>query len=156
MDLNEFKDLMNKVLVDHNDLFILEQNISAENDIKVVIDGDRPVNIEDCRKVNKALEKKLEEIQVNASVQVTSPGVDEPLKLKRQFRKNIGRKLEVMTKDFKLKANLEAVDEHSIVLTWKAREKKEKGKGKITKEKRQTIAFEDIEKAVVMINFNKK
>ena len=147
---------MNTVLIDHNDLFILEQNISAENDIKVVIDGDRPVNIEDCRKVNKALEKRLEEMQVDASVQVTSPGVDEPLKLKRQFRKNIGRKLEVMTKDLKLKANLEAVDEDSIVLNWKAREKKEKGKGKVTKEKRQAIAFEDIEKAVVMINFNKK
>ncbi len=156
MDLSELKDLMNTVLIDHNDLFILEQNISAENDIKVVIDGDRPVNIEDCRKVNKALEKRLEEMQVDASVQVTSPGVDEPLKLKRQFRKNIGRKLEVMTKDLKLKANLEAVDEDSIVLNWKAREKKEKGKGKVTKEKRQAIAFEDIEKAVVMINFNKK
>lgn len=156
MDLSEFKDLTNAVLSNHNDLFILKQDISAENDIKVVIDGDRPVNIEDCRKVNKALEKKLEEIEIDASVQVTSPGVDEPLKMRRQFYKNIGRKLAVKTEDLDIKANLEAVNEDNIVLTWKAREKKEKGKGKVTKEKRETIAFADIEKAVVMINFNKK
>lgn len=156
MDLSEFKDLTNAVLSNHNDLFILKQDISAENDIKVVIDGDRPVNIEDCRKVNKALERKLEEIEIDASVQVTSPGVDEPLKMRRQFYKNIGRKLAVKTEDLDIKANLEAVNEDNIVLTWKAREKKEKGKGKVTKEKRETIAFADIEKAVVMINFNKK
>lgn len=156
MYLSELEDFTKEVMRGHEDLFILKQDISKKNDIKVVIDGDNPINIEDCRKINKALEKKLEENGMDASVQVTSPGVDEPLKMRRQFYKNIGRKLAVKTDELEIKANLESVDEDHIVLTWKAREKKEKGKGKVTKEKRETIAFEKIEKAVVMINFNKK
>lgn len=156
MDLKKFQDLIEKVFKEKNDLFVLDYNISSENDIKVIIDGDRPVNIDDCKEVNRAIEKSLEELDVDASVQVTSPGVDEPLKIKRQYFKNIGRKLSVKTADQTYKANLEAVKEDSIELQWKAREKKATGKGKVTVNKNKTIAFDNIEHAVVMINFNKK
>ena len=156
MDLKKIQDLIETVIDDKDDIFILDYNISNENDIKVVIDGDRPVNIDDCKNVNRAIEKNLEESDIDASVQVTSPGVDEPLRVRRQYFKNIGRKLSVKTVNETFKANLEAVTEEGVELKWKSREKKAKGKGKVTINKNKTIAFDDIEKAIVMINFNKK
>ena len=156
MDLKKIQDLIETVIDDKDDIFILDYNISNENDIKVVIDGDRPVNIDDCKNVNRAIEKNLEESDIDASVQVTSPGVDEPLRVRRQYFKNIGRKLSVKTVNETFKANLEAVTEEGVELKWKSREKKAKGKGKVTVNKNKTIAFDDIEKAIVMINFNKK
>ena len=156
MDLEELRDLINEVVNSQKELFVIDYDISSANDIRVVIDGDRPINIDDCRYVNRLLEKKLDELEVDASVQVSSPGVDEPLKLKRQFYKNIGRKMTIESSGQVYKANLEAVNESNILLKWKAREKKKTGKGKVTIEKNKTLAFEDIEKAIVMINFNKK
>lgn len=156
MDLKDIEDLIDKVINKYDDLFILDHNISKENDIKIVIDGDRPINITDCKKINLEIEKKIDEAEINASVQVTSPGVDEPLKVKRQYYKNIGRKLQIKTDKETYKANLENVSDSHIDIAWKSREKKAKGKGKITVEKKESIAFQDIIEAKVMINFNKK
>jgi len=156
MDLQKLKDLIEKTVNQKDDLFLLDLHISSENDIKVVIDGDRPINIVDCKDVNRNLEKRLDELEIDASVQVTSPGVDEPLQVKRQYFKNIGRKISVKTEVETIKAQLEAVREDGVVLSWKAREKKANGKGKITVNKNKTIAFNDIKEAKVMINFNKK
>ena len=156
MDLNKLQDLIESVINEKDDLFLLDYDISNENDIKLIIDGDRPVNIDDCKNVNRAIEKHLDELDIDASVQVTSPGVDEPLKVKRQYLKNIGRKLSVKTRDETYKASLEDVNDDGIELKWKSREKKTKGKGKVTINKNKTIAFDEIEQAIVMINFNKK
>jgi ribosome maturation factor RimP len=156
MDLNKLQDLIESVMNKKDDLFLLDYDISNENDIKLIIDGDRPVNIDDCKNVNRAIEKHLDELDIDASVQVTSPGVDEPLKVKRQYLKNIGRKLSVKTRDESYKASLENVNEDGIELNWKSREKKANGKGKVTINKNKTIAFDEIEQAIVMINFNKK
>lgn len=156
MDLNKFEDLISETMNNHKELFILDFNVSDQNDIKVTIDGDRFVNVEDCKNINRLLEKRMDEEGIDASVQVTSPGVDRPLKNKRQFHKNIGRKFIVESAGQTYRANLEAVSDNDITLKWKAREKKETGKGKITIEKSKKIDFENIDKAVVMINFNKK
>jgi ribosome maturation factor RimP len=156
MDLKDIKDLIVEVISKYDDLFILDQNVSKENDIKIVIDGDRPINILDCKKINLELEKKIDEADVDASVQVTSPGVDEPLKVKRQYYKNIGRKLQIRTETQSYKASLETVSDDYIEIAWKSREKKTKGKGKVTVDKKQNVAFNDIIEAKVMINFNKK
>lgn len=156
MDLKDIKDLIVEVISKYDDLFILDQNVSKENDIKIVIDGDRPINIIDCKKINLELEKKIDEADVDASVQVTSPGVDEPLMVKRQYYKNIGRKLQIKTEAQSYKANLENVSDDHIDIAWKSREKKTKGKGKVTVEKKESVAFNDIIEAKVMINFNKK
>ena len=156
MDLTKFKDLIIETINSYNELFLLDYDISDQNDIKIIIDGERYVNVEDCKRINRQLEKRIDEEGIDASVQVTSPGVDRPLKDRRQFRKNIGRKFTVESAGETYKANLEAVSDEDITLKWKARQKKEIGKGKVTVEKRKKIAFKDINKAVVMINFNKK
>ena len=72
----------------------------------------------------------------------------------RQYKKNIGRNLEVKTNDDKTtEGQLVEADENTIQLTWKAREPKPVGKGKVTVTKEATIALNDIKEAKVKIKF---
>lgn len=77
-----------------------------------------------------------------------------PLKLVRQYKKNIGRTVKVKTisqGDFE--ASLSDADEQTATLSWSAREPKEIGKGKVTVQKTITIPYSDIKEAVVIISF---
>lgn len=83
--------------------FLVEIRIKPTNNIKIFLDGDNGITIEKCIAINRALYKKLEESSLfpadDFSLEVSSPGLDEPLKSLRQYRKNIGRKVEVLLKD---------------------------------------------------------
>jgi ribosome maturation factor RimP len=83
--------------------FLVEIRIKPTNNVKLFLDGDQGVTIEKCISWNRALYKKLEEENLfpngDFSLEVSSPGVDEPLKLFRQYKKNIGRTVEVILKD---------------------------------------------------------
>ena len=97
--------------------------------------------------------ENLEKEEVDFALEVTSPDIAEPLKVKRQYRKNLNRILKVKTADETLEGTLAEVNEEQIVLTWKAREPKPIGKGKVTVEKRAEVAFQDIKEAKVKIIF---
>jgi ribosome maturation factor RimP len=83
--------------------FLVEIRIKPTNNVKLFLDGDQGVTIEKCISWNRALYKKIEEENLfpngDFSLEVSSPGVDEPLKLFRQYKKNIGRTVEVILKD---------------------------------------------------------
>lgn len=83
--------------------FLVEIKIRPTNNIKVFLDGDNGIPIERCVAYNRQLYKMIEESglfpQDDFSLEVSSPGLDEPLKLMRQYRKNVGRKVEVLLKD---------------------------------------------------------
>src|SRR5579871_3935082 len=78
--------------------FLVDIRIKPTNNLKVFIDGDQGISIEKCVQYNRALYKKLEESGLfpsgDFSLEVSSPGLDEPLKLLRQYRKNVGRQVE--------------------------------------------------------------
>ncbi len=119
--------------------------------ITVILDGDLGVTIEDCSQVSRELSKKLDEIDFGVDhyvLEVTTPGLDHPLKLKRQFQKNVGRRLKVHRQDKSiLQGKLTSADEQRIIL------KQEVKEGKITTEKEVIIPYEEIEKAFVMVSF---
>src|SRR5688572_21038174 len=75
------------------DLFLVEVRIKPTNNIKVFIDGDKGVSIEKLVHYNRRLYKQIEENNMyadgNFSLEVSSPGLDEPLKLHRQYLKNV-------------------------------------------------------------------
>jgi len=83
--------------------FLVEIKIKPTNNVKLFLDGDQGVTIEKCISWNRALYKKIEEENLfpngDFSLEVSSPGVDEPLKLFRQYKKNIGRTVEVILKE---------------------------------------------------------
>ena len=154
MDLNDkVRELAQNCLVDESQ-FLIEVIISSKagpRRVLVIIDGDKGVTIEMCAKVSRALANGLDEsglIDDNYTLEVTTPGLDHPLKLRRQYHKNVGRGFKVHTKDKTLvQGKLMEVDEERIVL------QQQVGVGKKTEVKTIEIPFEQIEKAFVMVSF---
>ncbi|MHA7863610.1 ribosome assembly cofactor RimP [Flagellimonas marinaquae] len=145
--------LLNKALEENPSLFLVNLTIGADNSIKVVLDGDQGVSLQDCMDVSRAIEHNLDREEEDFSLEVTSAGATSPLTLPRQYNKNIGRKLQVRTTSGELEGTLVGASENSITLEWKAREPKPLGKGKVTVQKKQEIAFSDIQQAKVKLKF---
>jgi ribosome maturation factor RimP len=134
-------------------LFLVEVIASTRVGAKfsIIIDGDNGVTIDDCTSLSRELSQKLDEIEIEAehyTLEVSTPGLDHPLKLKRQFHKNKGRGLKVHRKDKSIaEGKLADVDDEKIVLKEDVRE------GKLMIQKEVIIPFDDIERAFVMVSF---
>jgi len=152
-----FKDtvqtLLNTALDERQDLFLLSFSISEANAIKIIIDGDNGVLVEDCMFISRAIEHNLDREEHDFSLEVASAGATTPLVHIRQYRKNIGRTLEVNAKGAKYEGVLSQANEEDVVITWKAREPKPVGKGKVTVQKAVTLPYQDITEAKVKIKF---
>jgi ribosome maturation factor RimP len=150
---NKVQTLLNDALEEDNNLFLIDFSISTDHKIKVVLDGDLGVTVQDCMKISRAIEHNLDREEEDFSLEVASAGAAAPMVLPRQYKKNIGRKLAVKTEDETFEANLTDATENGIVLEWKAREPKPIGKGKHTVQKRKEIDFSDIKEAKVILKF---
>ena len=146
--------LLKSALDENKSLFLIDLNISEENQIRVILDGDKGVTVEDCMAVSRAIEHNLDREEYDFSLEVMSSGVSEPLTLPRQYKKNIGRNLKVKTKnEEKIEGELISANEENCTLTWSAREPKPIGKGKVTVQKEAILPYKDIVEAKVMITF---
>jgi len=147
-------DLLNKALDEKPTIFLIDLSISDSYKIIVTLDGDNGVALQDCIDITRAIEPNLDREEVDFAIEVASVGVGSPLKMVRQYIKNIGRTLIVKTGEETIEAVLQAADEDKITLTWQAREPKKVGKGKETVTKIKEIPYLDIKQAVVTVNFN--
>ncbi|MGB6154246.1 MAG: ribosome assembly cofactor RimP [Pricia sp.] len=148
---NEVKSLLEAALNEDKSLFLIDFSVAADNSIKVVLDGDQGVTLEDCIKVSRAIEHNLDRDVYDFSLEVTSAGATSPLTIPRQYPKNIGRKLKVKTETNTFEGQLTAANETGIVLEWKAREPKPIGKGKVTVQKKVEVDYSDIDEAKVIV-----
>ena len=129
-------------------------NFGPENSIKVVVDGDSGVPLSECIRISRNVEHNLDREAEDFSLEVTSPDIANPLKVKRQYLKNINRVLQVkLTNNSNVEGKLINVNEEDIALEWKVREPKPIGKGKITVVKKAIIPFVDILEAKVKVIF---
>lgn len=149
----QVKQLLEEALGAHPTLFLIDFSISADYKISVVIDGDEGVILQDCIDVSRTIENNLDREEQDYSLEVASAGATSPLKLPRQYRKNVGRTLEVTLENEVIEAELIAADDEKISLEWKVREPKKIGKGKETVQKAAQIPYESIKKAQVVISF---
>ncbi|AWH83990.1 ribosome assembly cofactor RimP [Flavobacterium album] len=145
--------LLEKALEERPSLFLIDFSITGANKIMVTLDGDNGVNLQDCIDVSRAIEHNLDREEEDFSLEVASAGATSPLTNPRQYKKNIGRILNVKTADKEIEADLTDANEEFIVLEWTAREPKQIGKGKETVQKREEIPYQDIKQAVVVIKF---
>lgn len=146
--------LVEKVFESREDLFLIDLKIDSSNKIIIILDGDNGVNLQDCIDVSKAIDAELDREEEDFSLEVASAGVSSPLKLMRQFKKNLNRNLKVKkSNDEVIEAQLTAVSEDYITLEWKAREPKKIGKGKETVEKKEQLLYSEIKEATVIISF---
>jgi len=146
--------LLQEALDENPALFLIHLDIKGDNEIKVTIDGDQGVTVQDCIAVSRKVEHNLDREEEDFSLEVMSVGATTPLELPRQYRKNVGRTLEIKTtQGDKIQGLLEAATDTEVNLAWKAREPKPVGKGKVTVQKTATIPYTDIEQAKVVIKF---
>jgi ribosome maturation factor RimP len=143
---------VNELIAADPALFLVEVRIKPTNNIKVFIDGDQGIPIEKLVQFNRALYKQFEESELfpggDFSLEVSSPGLDEPLKLYRQYQKNTGRFVEVMKKDgSRTEGKMVSVDEKGIMV------EEEKGHGKKKEVLQHEIAFDDIKTTKIQIKF---
>jgi len=144
--------MMQALLAGEDSYFLVEVRIKPTNNIKVFLDGDQGISIEKCVQYNRALYKQLEESGLfpgdDFSLEVSSPGLDEPLKLLRQYKKNIGRQVEILLQDGnKKEGRLLEVAEDGIIV------EETKGKNKKKEVINHTFLFENIKTAKIQVVF---
>ncbi len=144
---------INEALSENESLFLVDLKIDANNKIDVILDGDSGISLKECIRVNRFIENNLDREIEDYSLEVSSPDISRPLTIKRQYNKNIGKIIKVKTQTNKFEGKLTKIDQDSITLTWKAREPKPIGKGKITVEKTAIIPFKEITETKVKILF---
>jgi ribosome maturation factor RimP len=147
------KELLDTGLAEYPDLFLIDLTITDSNKIIVTLDGDNGVQLQDCINISRAIEHNLDREEQDFALEVASAGVSAPLKLVRQYKKNVGRTLSVKTKTQTIQAELVDVSDEDITLEWSSREPKKIGKGKETVLHNERIAYGDIVEAVVTIIF---
>ncbi|MCK8481069.1 ribosome assembly cofactor RimP [Psychroserpens algicola] len=148
------KNLLDEGLKQREDLFLIDFDVLSDNSIKIIIDGDNGVLVEDCMFISRAIEHNLDREEQDFSLEVLSAGATTPLTNKRQYLKNVGRTLSVKTTDNQtLEGKLTQADEDKILLEWKTREPKPVGKGKVTVKKQAEITYDTISQAQVVIKF---
>ncbi len=145
--------LLNQALAERPSLFLIDLTITDAMKIIVTLDGDNGVQLQDCIDVSRAIEHNLDREENDFSLEVASAGVSFPLKLVRQYKKNIGRTLKVKTGNDQIEALLIDANEDFITLSWSAREPKKIGKGKETVEKKLELPYSEIKEAIVTITF---
>ena len=128
--------LVQKALDENPSLFLIDFHLGLNHSIKVVLDGDKGVSLQECMRVSRAVEHNLDRETQDFSIEVTSAGVGEPLLLPRQYINNVGRKLEVTDSEGSVyTGTLDSVNQAGLCLSWKQREPKPVGKGKVTVKK---------------------
>ncbi|TYA74538.1 ribosome assembly cofactor RimP [Seonamhaeicola marinus] len=147
------ENLLEAALQEREDLFLIDLSIQGDNQIKVVIDGDNGVLVEDCIFISRAIEHNLDREEQDFSLDVMSAGATAPLVKQRQYKKHLNRTLKVKTDSEKFEGTLLNTSDEEITLQWKVREPKPIGKGKVTVTKEANIAYKDIVEAKVMIKF---
>jgi ribosome maturation factor RimP len=117
----------------------------------IIIDGDQGVTIDDCAELSRKLSKEFDDRayfgEDNYLLEVSTPGLDHPLKLKRQYFKNTGRNVKVVRKENTTEGKLKEVTDEKIILV------QETGTGKKKETKEIEIPFSEIEKTFVTVSF---
>jgi ribosome maturation factor RimP len=152
MDLvDEIKTIVQERLTEEQ--FLVDVILTARKGPKklmVIVDSDQGFNIDDCAELSRHLSKVLDErnlVDDNYMLEVTTPGVDFPLKFNRQYRKNLGRSLKVKFRDGTIEGKLTMATDDSITL------ETETGSGKKKEVKSMIIPIAEIEKAFVLVSF---
>lgn len=136
------------------DKFVVEVLISGKKipkRVMVILDGDHGITIDDCADLSRFLSKEFDEREYfgndNYLLEVSTPGLDHPLKSKRQYVKNIGRKLKVVGNELTREGKLKEVTDDRIILI------QETGTGKKMVTTEVEIPFSEIERTFVMVLF---
>ena len=136
------------------DLFIVDILVDPANNIRVFIDSDKGVTVKDCVDLNRALEENLNRDEEDFQLEISSPGLSEPLKVMQQYRKNIGRDIEVITKEGqKHEGRLIELTSDGLIMEETIKVKSENKKRPETRTVKTNFDFDFISSTKVLISY---
>lgn len=136
------------------DLFVVEVRVSPANEIVVTVDSDTQVGIDRCVELSRSIEGALDREQEDFELTVMSAGIGQPLKMLRQYRKLIGRPVEVILKDGgKIVGNLTDASESSIAVEYEERVVVEGKKRKQLVTTRRELSLDEVESTCEYLDF---
>jgi ribosome maturation factor RimP len=146
------KELIEEKISDRPELFLVDVRMLPNNKLIILVDGDEGISIQDCAAISRHVGFHLEEentIDRAYNLEVSSPGVGEPLKLKRQYDKNVGREVGIKLSNGETKeGKLLSVTDRGVLIEAKVKEK-----GKKVQLVETNIDFNDITETKVLISF---
>jgi ribosome maturation factor RimP len=153
IDKEKIHQLIEEHLID-SPLFLVELKVSGRNQIMVFLDGDHGVPISSCVQVSRLIESSLDREAEDFELEVSSVGVDKPLRLPRQYRKNIGRDI-IFTdeKDKHVKGKLIAADEESFTVDREMPKKKKKDKTAVAEDPVVKLPYSAVKDVRVQVSF---
>jgi ribosome maturation factor RimP len=146
-------DLVNEKIADREDLFLVDVKMHSNGKLIILVDGDNGIGIQDCVSISRHVGFHLEEdntIEHAYNLEVSSPGIDTPLKQKRQYQKNLGRLISVKQTDSnKREGKLLQVKDEGVILEEKVKQEK----GKKAQLVENFVPFDQIAETKVLISF---
>jgi len=159
MTLKENLEVLLTPLLEDGDCFLVDiitKPSKVSQKVSILVDSDEGITIQQCTSISRRLAKQLEELEIFSeayTLEVSSPGLDQPLVLPRQYKKNVGRNLKVTLKNGEVLQGtlVEAMDEE---ITLQMPLPKKKPKVPIDESSlRRNISLVDISKALIEISF---
>lgn len=126
-------------------LYLVTLQVSKDNVIDIALDSDEDITIDDCVAVNDAVHAAFDRDEEDYELTVGSYGITSPLLLPRQYRKNVGYEVEVLTADGrKLKGVLADADDEGFTLSMTVKRKLEGKKRPELVEEQERFNYSDI------------
>ncbi len=132
-----------------SDTFVVDIKYSSANKIDIFLDAESGMTIEKCTKLARAINKHLEEFEpaLDYELEVSSAGLEHPLKMLRQYKKNIGRNLEVHLADgILIEGKLLNADEQGFTIEYQLPKSKHK-------KEQKTFTFDEVKEVFVGVSF---
>ena len=137
-----------------SDNYLIDVVINTGNIISIEIDNDKGVSIDDCIALSRYLESKLDRDEEDFELTVGSAGLTSPFKTKRQYQKNLGNEVEVLTKKgVKLSGILKEVSDDNFIVTISKKERAEGAKRKTEVNEDLQFGYDEIKYTKYLIRF---
>lgn len=153
IDREKLKEFISSQL-EGTSLFMVDLSVSKDNDIQVVIDSDEPLSIEECEKLTRAIESEFDRDLEDYTLEVGSAGLTSPLKVPRQYKKYIGRDVEVVLSDEKkLIGMLKEAGDDSFTIVYEEKVKKEGQKRPTKEEVEKKLSYNEVKQTKYLLKF---
>ncbi len=153
IDTKKITAIAERMLAD-TDLFVVDCSCTPGNEVELTIDSDTSVGIDACASLSRAIEAELDREEEDFSLTVMSAGIGSELRSLRQYRKLVGRSVEVLLANgVKILAKLDAVDEQGITLSYEEKQAVEGKKRKQLVTVSRTYPFAEIKYTKEWLDF---
>ena len=149
----KIKESIRRSVARNPELFILEMDVRPDRQVHVVIDGFKPVPVQECVRITREVEDDMDREEEDYALTISTADISRWFTDPRQLHKNVGKKMEIMAGGRIYEGVLTHLDEDKLVLENKVREPKPVGKGKHTVVKSYEIPINEFEKAKVKLPF---